>query len=110
MNDDFDFERLVRVTADPNAFSNDAPTTFKARLYTRLIHAQQEVGELASVRATKAAGHDLCVFEELVQIAPVGQTLQSKFYCDVCHARVLAEHLDNPPIWWPHCPYAEFKR
>jgi hypothetical protein len=74
------------------------------------VHAQQGSAQLASVTETKQAGRGLCVFEELVQISPVGEPLKSKFYCDVCHARVLAEHLDNPPIWWPHCPYAEFKK
>jgi hypothetical protein len=29
--------------------------------------------------------------------------------CQVCHARMLAEHLDNAPIYWPHCPYVKFQ-
>jgi len=50
------------------------------------------------------------VFEQLVQISPVGKTAQSVFYCNVCHARVLAERFENPPIYWSHCPYVDFKK
>jgi hypothetical protein len=106
MNDESVFQKLAQ--ANPGEPSR-APASLKARLYTRLIHAQQESGALATVTDTKLAGRGLCVFEELVQITPVGAPLKSKFYCDVCHARVLAERMDNPPIWWPHCPYAQFK-
>lgn len=86
-----------------------APSRLRSRIYTAMIREQQASGPLESVKETKAAGRKLCVFEELVQIAPVGETLQRKFPCHVCHARKLAESLENPPIWWPHCPYAEFK-
>jgi hypothetical protein len=102
---DLDFERL----AQSHTGGGHAPASVKARLYTHLIHAQQLEGPLATVTASKAEGRALCVFEELVQITPVGANVKSKFYCDVCHARVLAEHMDQPPIWWPNCPYAAFK-
>src|SRR5258708_20513247 len=86
-----------------------APSSLKARLYTALIQEQQEDGPLASLDATVASGHEICVFEKVVQIAPLGEKAKSPFFCQVCHARVLAEHLDNPPISCPHCPYLEFK-
>lgn len=86
-----------------------APSRLRSRIYTAMIREQQASGPLESVKETKAAGHKLCVFEELVQIAPVGETLQRKFPCHICHARKLAEAMEHPPIWWPHCPYAEFK-
>jgi hypothetical protein len=49
------------------------------------------------------------VFEKLVQIAPLGEKAKSPFFCRVCHARALAESFENPPIFWPHCPYVAFK-
>ena len=86
-----------------------APSSLKARLYSALIHEQQQTGPLASLDASVEAGHGICVFETLVQIAPVGELAKSPFFCQVCHARVLAEHSDNPPIFWSHCPYVKFK-
>ena len=85
--------------------SERAPSLLKARLYSSLIRKQQESGPLASLDESVASGHAICVFEKLVQIASVGE----KANCQGCHARVLAEHLDNPPIFWPHCPYVAFK-
>jgi hypothetical protein len=49
------------------------------------------------------------VFEDLVQIAPVGESLKSRNPCRVCHARVLGENVEDAPIWWPHCPYVRFQ-
>lgn len=65
-----------------------APSSLKARLYSALIHEQQQTGPLASLDASVEAGHEICVFEKLVQIAAVGEQLQSPFFCQVCHARV----------------------
>jgi hypothetical protein len=87
-----------------------APARLKSRVYTAMVRAQQETGPLASVSETKLAGRKLCVFEELVQIAPAGHKAKSRFHCTVCHARVLAEAMENPPIWWPGCPYVMFRR
>lgn len=89
--------------------SERAPSSLKARLYSALIRKQQESGPLASLDRSVASGRDICVFEKLVQIAPVGEKAKSPFFCQVCHARVLAEHLERPPIFWPHCPYVAFK-
>jgi len=86
-----------------------APSSLKARLYSALIRSQQETGPLASLDVSVVDGHDVCVFEKLVQIAPVGDSAKSPFFCTACHARILAEHFDNPPIFWAHCPYVQFK-
>jgi hypothetical protein len=86
------------------------PPSLKSRLYSAFVHEQQATGPLASLDASVAAGRGICVFEKLVQIAPVGERFKSPFFCDVCHARVLAESFENPPIFWPHCPYVSFKR
>ena len=86
-----------------------APASLKARLYTKFVRMQSESGRLASLDASVASGERLCVFEKLVQIAPVGEAVKSPFFCETCHARILAEHFDNPPIFWPNCPYVKFK-
>ena len=90
--------------------SEQVPARLKARLYSALVQQQVQTGPLMSLTETNARGHQLCVFEQLVQIAPVGERAKSLNICRVCHARVLAEHLDNPPIYWNGCPYVEFKK
>jgi len=100
--------QLAQLLA-PHGDEERAPSSLKARLYSALIHKQQESGPLASLDASVEAGHGICVFEKLVQIAPVGEQAKTPFFCLVCHARFLAEQFDNPPIFWPHCPYVKFK-
>jgi hypothetical protein len=87
-----------------------APSSLKARLYSALIDEQQRSGPLASLDETVAAAYRICVFEKLVQIAPVDKGAKSRFFCQVCHARVLAEAFDHPPIYWQQCPYVTFKQ
>ena len=109
MSDDKIFERIARNAAlRPD--SPGASARLKSRIYTALVRAQQEAGPLATLTESERAGRKLCVFEKLVEIAPVGAPAKSTFQCTACHARVLAEHMENPPIWWPHCPYSEFKK
>jgi hypothetical protein len=105
-----DVDRAFRqLFSDLPETGERAPSSLKARLYSALIREQQASGPLASLNQTVATGRDVCVFEKLVQIAPVGEKAKSPFFCQVCHARILAESFDNPPIFWPHCPYVEFK-
>ena len=104
-----DFEKLKSLLSAPGPSSERAPSSLKARLYSALIRKQQETGPLASLQASVAAGHNICVFEKIVQIAPVGEKAKSPFFCEVCHARVLAEHFDNAPVFWEGCPYVKFK-
>ncbi|SRR6266567_1867586 len=105
-----DFEsEFTSLFSQTEEVVESAPSSLKARLYSALVHEQQESGPLASLDTIVASGHGICLFEKLVQIAPVGEKAKSPFFCQVCHARVLAEHFDNPPIFWPHCPYVEFK-
>ena len=105
--DDLLFERLF---SRGETAGEKAPPSLKARLYSALIRTQEATGSLASLDATVAAGHGICVFEKLVQIAPVGQRAKSPFFCRICHARILAETFDSPPIFWPNCPYVGFKK
>ena len=86
-----------------------APTNLKAKIYSALVLRQAESGALASLTESRARGQELCIFEQLVQTAPIGETMKSLNFCRVCHARVLAEHFENPPIYWRGCPYVNFK-
>ncbi len=93
-----------------SASEERAPSRLKARTYSALIRAQQETGALPSLTQSEAAGHGLCVFEKLVQIAPIPEMAKTPFFCSRCHARILAEHMENAPIYWPNCPYAAFQK
>jgi hypothetical protein len=104
-----DLERQFAQLFAPRSGEERAPSSLKARLYSALIHEQQQTGPLASLDASVEAGHGICVFEKMVQISPVGEQAKSPFFCQVCHARVLAERFDNPLIFWSHCPYVKFK-
>ena len=86
-----------------------APAKLKSRIYSRLMRDLAKTGRLRSLPETKASGAALCVFEELVRIAPIGETAKTRNCCRVCHARVLAERIENAPIYWPHCPYVGFQ-
>jgi len=102
-----EFSELLSET--PVGSDPRTPSSLKARLYSALVREQQRSGPLASLTDTVAAGHGICVFERLVQISPVSEAAKSPFFCHVCHARMLAEHFDNPLIFWPNCPYVGFQ-
>src|SRR5262249_31796736 len=87
-----------------------APSRLKASLYSLLVRQQSQTGSLMSLSETRARGRHLCVFEQLVRIAPVGERTKSLNICRVCHARVLAEHMERAPIYWSGCPYVDFKK
>lgn len=89
--------------------SSKAPSRLKSRIFSALTRRQEESGRLLSLSETRRAGSHLCIFEQLVQIAPVGETLHSFNYCRICHARALAERIEGAPIWWPGCPYVMFQ-
>lgn len=104
-------QEFRELLCQPSAqISERAPSSLKARLYSAFIREQQKSGPLATLTETRSAGYEVCVFEKLVQICPVGEKAKAPFFCQVCHARILAEAFDNPPIYWPHCPYVAFKR
>jgi hypothetical protein len=86
-----------------------APSKLKSQIYSAVMLRQAASGPLASLTQTRASGHGLCFFEELVCIAPAGERMKSLNICRVCHARVLAEHLEKAPIYWPDCPYVKFQ-
>lgn len=104
------FEQLAEAVELESFSGPRAPSRLKARIYSALMRRASAGSPLRGMAETKAAGRGLCVFEELVRIAPVGKELQSFNICRVCHARVLAENLERPPIYWGNCPYVEFKK
>ena len=113
MDEELFFTQLALETADAAGDGDGdgeivAPARFRARLYSALVSEQAASGPLESLAVTRQTGGALCVFEEIVAVAPVSDMLKSKTPCRVCHARVPGEQMDRAPIYWPHCPYAEF--
>jgi hypothetical protein len=106
MADDLWFERLAAATAAPA--EERAPARLKSRVYSALVATMTESGPLLDLRDTKQAGGHLCVFENALAILPGATTLHSMNPCRICHARVLGEHMEHAPIFWPGCPYSEF--
>jgi len=102
--DDSAFENLAATAA-----TETAPASLKSRIYSALVARQAESGPLLGLTTVKAGGRRLCVFEELVRIAPVGEKIKAFNCCRICHARVLAEYMESAPIYWPHCPYVGFQ-
>ena len=100
------FELLARESDE--AGEERAPSRLKARLYTALVEKQQESGRLRTLAETRSAGYGLCVFENLWERLNSGEAAQSFNCCSVCHARILAEHLEKAPIYWGQCPYVAF--
>jgi hypothetical protein len=102
-------EFFERVAVEASLYSQPAtaPSKLKSQIYSALMQRQAASGPLSSLTQTKASGYGLCFFEELVHIAPAGERLKSLNICRVCHARVLAEHLEKAPIYWPNCPYVK---
>jgi len=109
MRDERFFTRLAEKTDTVSGAADRAPARLKSRLYSALVAEQAAAGPLRSLPATKAAGHPLCVFEHVLHVVP-NERIVSMNPCRVCHARVLAEHFESPPIYWRHCPYVDFQQ
>ena len=105
-------EELFRMLGegDEAGIAERATPRVKSRVYSAMIREQQTTGPLQSLTETRAAGRGLCVFESLVQITPAGEEAKSRFVCWTCHARLLAESVENAPIFWAHCPYVAFQK
>ena len=109
MNDERFFTLLAEKTDAAPGQTERAPSRLKSKLYSALVMEQAARGPLRSLTATSAAGRPLCVFENVVGLVP-DEHVTSMNPCRVCHARLLAERFEKPPIYWPHCPYVEFRR
>lgn len=106
MSDERWFERLADTTREGAA--EHAPARLKSRVYSALVSHLGQSSGLLSLTATKQAGHQLCVFENMLTVLPVGDDIRSMNPCRICHARVLGERIEHAPIFWPGCPYSEF--
>jgi hypothetical protein len=84
-----------------------APSRLKSRIFSKLMLLEHSTGPLRVLSQDRDAGESLCIFEHMVALLPSDE-LQSRNPCRVCHARVLAESFENPPIYWPGCPYVQF--
>jgi hypothetical protein len=96
------FEALAALepVAEPKA-----PSRLQSRIYTELMRLQASGGPILTILQTPR----LCVFEEGMRLAPVPERLRQMNYCMICHARVLAEHFEDAPIFWTNCPYVRFQ-
>jgi hypothetical protein len=103
---DLFFEQLAEAT---DTVPVKAPSRLKSKTYSTLVRALQQDAPLCTLSESKASGRGLCVFEELVHIAPLGEGPKRINWCRVCHARVLAEHFEDVPIFWVNCPYVRFQ-
>jgi hypothetical protein len=102
------FTQLAEKTEGAASAAERAPARLKARVYSAVIAEMAARGPLRTLPVTKGSGRDLCVFENLLQLLP-SERVTSRNPCRVCHARLLAERFESPPIYWPHCPYVEFQ-
>ena len=109
MDDEGFFTLLAERTDAVPGTPERAPARLKSRLYSALVVEQASSGPLRSLPATKFAGRALCVFEHVLRVIP-DERITSMNPCRVCHARLLAERFESPPIYWPHCPYVELRR
>ena len=110
MNQKTSVEHLLEISRETSAMEDTrASSRLKSRIYSKLMLEEAATGPVRSVAETHKDCRRLCVFEELVRIAPVGERLKSKNFCRVCHARLAGEHIENAPIYWPHCPYVAFQ-
>lgn len=103
------FDELVSAIEEAET-SSGAPSRLKSKVYSALVSRQMESGSLLSLSETKANARSLCVFENLVEIAPLNKGVKSLNFCHACHARILAENVENAPIYWHCCPYVDFQK
>jgi hypothetical protein len=106
MSDDLWFERLAETTGEETP--ERAPARLKSKVYSALVARMAESGPLLDLAPTKDAGGRLCVFERSLTLLPLGREIRSMNPCRICHARVLGEHMEHAPIFWPGCPYSDF--
>ena len=86
-----------------------APTRLKSRIYSALMREAALSGPLRPLASCEQAGRSLCIWETMARAASAG-TLDQLNYCRVCHARVLGERVEQAPLTWHGCPYADFQK
>jgi hypothetical protein len=106
MSDDLWFEQLAEAAGQLTA--QRAPAKLKSRTYSAMVAQMAESGPLLDLTETRSSGGQLCIFETTLTLLPRGTNVSSMNPCRICHARILGERMDQAPIFWPGCPYAEF--
>jgi hypothetical protein len=106
MADEVWFQQLAGTTR--LAGEDRAPAHLKSKVYSSMVTNMAQLGMLLDLREVKDAGGHLCVFEHALAMVSIGTGVGSMNPCRICHARVLGEHLEHAPIFWPGCPYSEF--
>src|SRR5262245_35000539 len=106
MSDDLWFERMAEAVGDDTG--ERAPARLKSKLYSALLSRLAENGPLLDLKDTKSTGGRLCVFEQMLTVAPRASGVSAMNPCRVRHARVLGERMEHAPIFWPGCPYSEY--
>ena len=104
------FEKTFAASDSAAQSEGRAPARLKSRTLSQLALRQAETGPLLSVVETKASGRGLCFFEELARLAPSTEKFKRRNFCRACHARKLAEMMEEAPIYWGNCPYSEFQK
>ena len=99
--------QLMKEAAEAVPAPMHASSRLKSRILSRLIALEQAEGPLRVLSANQANGDEICVFEKVLALMP-SENVQSRNLCAVCHARVLGERVENAPISWRGCPYAQF--
>jgi hypothetical protein len=107
MTDDLWFEQLAEMT---RSIDDRAPAALKSKVYSSVVMHMAHAGSLLDLKDVKEAGGHLCVFEHAIAIMPIGAGARSRNPCRICHARVLGEHLENAPIFWPGCPDSDIHK
>ena len=100
-------EETIRSAESVSPIHERASSRLKSRIFSKLVALEQAEGPLRMLSQSRDSGEQLCIFEQAVAILP-SEDLQSRNPCAVCHARVLGEHVENAPIYWPGCAYARF--
>jgi hypothetical protein len=106
MSGDLWFERLAEAVGDDTR--ERAPARLKSKIYSALLTQLAEDGPLLDLKDTKHTCGRLCIFEQILTVAPRSTGISTMNPCRICHARVLGETMDHAPIFWPGCPYSEF--
>jgi hypothetical protein len=101
-------DAFFEALAQPTQPEPRAPARLKARVYSALMRQAAEEGRMRSLTETREAGSALCIFEKFVQSLPLGARFDSLNFCRFCSGRLMGEHMDEAPIPWKCCPYADF--
>lgn len=100
-------DQFFQSLAEPHDATAPAPARLKSRLYSAIVRESQKKSPLRVLSETRRAGYQLCHWEEIMQLVPGAGSVN---HCHLCGMRLLAESLENAPLPWSGCPYAQFHK